>query len=419
MNYFGSKISPNLTRTDEGILIALNVPIARTGVQKYLPSEVPLDDPEQYAGPDGLIDVYREPEEVFSPATIASFEGKAVADGHPSTPDNKIHVEDIGLLGRGHMQNVRRGAGDEANDLVADLFITDPALSDQVERNEKREVSCGYDCDFVPENGKVYQRRIIGNHVAIVPRGRAGSSVAIKDEVPKGVPKFERRIHMAKESLIKRALGLGLKEAIKDAEPEDIADLVKDPEPQKEEKPAKDAAPEGGGGALTEILAAIKGIDTRLTALEQSDKKVHAEAPKCDAMDALETETKEEDEDEHEGQDEESEESHTIDCTEIESGKHPAGDSGEAVKNFVRQLKPSIAKIPDKATRDSLAQACLDMLHGGAAAPKGSVYARISKVVQTNKAKAAQDADTAHPQTVAEKNAAFVANLKKMADAEK
>ena len=73
MTYFGSKISPNLTRTDEGYLIALNVPIARTGVQKYAPAEVPVDDPEQYAGPDGLIPVYREPEEVFSPKTIPSF----------------------------------------------------------------------------------------------------------------------------------------------------------------------------------------------------------------------------------------------------------------------------------------------------------------------------------------------------------
>lgn len=411
MTYFGSKISPNLTKTDEGILIALNVPIARTGVQKYLPSEVPLDDPEQYAGPDGLIDVYRDPGEVFSPPTVASFEGKPVADGHPSTPDNKIHVEDIGLLGRGHMQNVRRGAGDEVNDLVADLFITDPMLSDQVERNEKREVSCGYDCDFVPENGKVYQRKIIGNHVAIVPRGRAGSSVAIKDEEPK----IERRIHVAKDNLFKRALGMGLKEAIKDADPEDVAELMKEHDDKPKEEPVKDAAPEGEG-ALTEILTAIKGIETRLTALEQSDKKVHAEVPK-DAMDALETETKEEEG--PEDPEEESEKSDTIDCIGFESGKHPAGDSDAAVKDFVRQLKPSIAKISDKATRDSLAQACLDALHGGTPAPKGSVYGGISKAVQTNKAKAARDADTTRPQTVAEKNAAFVANLKKIADAEK
>lgn len=413
MTYFGSKISPNLTRTDEGYLIALNVPIARTGVQKYAPAEVPVDDPEQYAGPDGLIPVYREPEEVFSPKTIASFEGKPVADNHPSTPDNKIHAEDIGLYGKGHMQNVRRGTGEEEDNLLADLVITDTPLSNVVESGDKREISCGYDCDWVVEDGKVYQKKITGNHVAVVPKGRAGSTIAIKDAKPEAQKTNERGINLASKNFFKHALGLGLKEAIKDAEPEEVAELMKEHDDKPKEEPPKDAAPEGSGGALTEILTAIKGIETRLTALEESDKKVHAEIPK-DAMDALETETKEEEEEEHEDQEESPKKSDTIDCTGLESGKHPAGDSADAVKNFVRQMKPHIAKIADKATRDSMAQACLDMLHGSTAKPKDNVYANINKAAQTHTAPAAQDSK---PMTIAEKNAAFVANLQKAADA--
>ena len=410
MIYFGSKISPNLTRTDEGYLIALNVPIARTGIQKYLPAEVPVDDSEQYAGPDGLIPVYREPEEVFSPKTIASFEGKPVADNHPSTPDNKIHAEDIGLYGKGHMQNVRRGTGEEEDNLLADLVITDIPLSNVVESGDKREISCGYDCDWVVEDGKVYQKNITGNHVAVVPQGRAGSSVAIKDAKPK---KNERGINLASKNFFKRALGMGLKEAIKDAEPEDVAELMHDPEKAEKSagEPAKDAdptAPEGEGGALEKILATLKDLGGRVAALEES----HAE-PEKSAMDALNEETKEEAGEEKKPDDDKSE---TIDSsettTDCDGAKSSAGDSA-VIKDFVRQLKPQIAKIADKATRDSMAQTCLDALHGGAH-PETNVYANISKAAQTHKAKAAQD--NKPPMTIAEKNAAFVANMKKAAE---
>jgi hypothetical protein len=82
------------------------------------------------------------------------------------------------------MQNVRRGTGENADNLVADLFITDPMIVQAVKSRARREVSCGYMSEFVPENGKVYQRVIRGNHIAIVPHGRAGRDVAIHDSMP-------------------------------------------------------------------------------------------------------------------------------------------------------------------------------------------------------------------------------------------
>ena len=75
--YYGYKISPNQLETDEGFLICRNVPIARTGDQQYLASELGLDG-------DKVVTVHRPEEEVFSEATIASFEGKPVTDNHPS-----------------------------------------------------------------------------------------------------------------------------------------------------------------------------------------------------------------------------------------------------------------------------------------------------------------------------------------------
>ena len=110
--YYGSRLSPNQTETPEGFLICLNVPIARTGTQTYLRSELGFED-----DPTGLVDVIRTEEEVFSAATIASFEGKPATEDHPPvevTPDN------ISAYDRGHVQNVHRGTGEEGDLLIAD-----------------------------------------------------------------------------------------------------------------------------------------------------------------------------------------------------------------------------------------------------------------------------------------------------------
>ena len=97
MIYFGTRLSENISRREpEGYLICLNVPVARTGTQEYLPSELGL------AWTDArMIPVYRPEEEVFSPACIASFEGMPVTDDHPSAPDG-VNAENIRFLQKGH-----------------------------------------------------------------------------------------------------------------------------------------------------------------------------------------------------------------------------------------------------------------------------------------------------------------------------
>ena len=77
MHYYGTRLSENISKREpEGYLLCLNVPVARTGTQEYLPAEIGL------AG-SRPVEVYRPAEEVFSPATVASFEGMPVTDGHP------------------------------------------------------------------------------------------------------------------------------------------------------------------------------------------------------------------------------------------------------------------------------------------------------------------------------------------------
>ena len=84
--YYGYAISPNQIETGEGFLICRNVPIARIGVQEYLGREIGLSG----ADAERLITVTRPPEEVFSDAAMASFEGKPVTNDHPQI--GRAHV---------------------------------------------------------------------------------------------------------------------------------------------------------------------------------------------------------------------------------------------------------------------------------------------------------------------------------------
>ena len=166
--YYGSTISKHMTQTPEGFLICRDVPIARIGTQDYLARELGLD-----GEPDRPVTVERRPEDVFDPAAIASFEGKDVTYTHPP---EMLAPENQSSYSKGHAENVRR----EGDFLVADLHLKDPTLISEVRNGILREVSCGYLCDYTPSGAGYRQTNIRGNHIAIVPRGRAGHDVAIK-----------------------------------------------------------------------------------------------------------------------------------------------------------------------------------------------------------------------------------------------
>ena len=178
ITYYGSKISDNITKTPEGYLICHNVPIARTGQQIYLGKETPYND----LPPDKEITVIRLPEEVFSRETLASFEGKPITDNHPS---EDVTAENSRYYLKGIARDVRRGAGQFNDCIVADLMVYDPVLIDEILNKSKREISCGYDCFWEQGNGDtMIQRKIRGNHIAVVENGRAGHKVAVRDNKP-------------------------------------------------------------------------------------------------------------------------------------------------------------------------------------------------------------------------------------------
>lgn len=181
--FFTTRLGETRYLQADGSLLCKDVPIARTGTQVYLPEEIDLE-------PDasGTVTVWRTEDEVFSPETMASFEGVAVTLGHPEDDiGNVIFVNPTNYseLAHGHIQNVRRGTGDKSDLLIADVLVKRQEAIDAIESG-LRDVSCGYDAQYkqlAPGKGKQYQ--ITGNHLAVgIDRGRAGGRCAIGDSLP-------------------------------------------------------------------------------------------------------------------------------------------------------------------------------------------------------------------------------------------
>lgn len=181
--FFTTRLGETRFLQADGSLLCKDVPIARTGTQIYLPEEIDLE-----ADASGTVTVYRLEDEVFSPETMASFEGVAVTLGHPEDDAGEILFVNPGnyaQLAHGHIQNVRRGTGEQSNLLLADVLVKRQEAIDAINAG-LTDVSCGYDAlykQLAPGKGKQY--RITGNHLAVgIEKGRAGNLCAIGDSAP-------------------------------------------------------------------------------------------------------------------------------------------------------------------------------------------------------------------------------------------
>lgn len=324
LSYYGTKLSPNQLETDEGFLICRNVPIARTGTMEYLAGELGLRE-----GAERLVPVSRSEEEVFDTAAMASFEGKPVTDGHP--PESVV-PENFSAYARGHVQNVRR----EGAYLVADLYINDALLASDIRNGVKREVSCGYLCRYVPDGAGYRQEHIRGNHVAVVPRGRAGREVAIQDQAAGEAEKGRNTMSRFAKAIL-TAFGLAAKEAQDEAEVHSLVDTALtalDAEPAGDTAPAPEAGPAVETPAADAAPSALEGrLDKLISLLEARDSKPE-EPSGVEALDKLLEEEKEADPEEP-------------DEPEEKAGTPLTGEARDAAMAILKHVRPAVAAIAD------------------------------------------------------------------------
>lgn len=167
-------------RTPEGYL-RIPAAIARHGMYDYYAAElrswgVPLED---HIPDEAILKVYRDAKEVFDKSSMESFANKPLTRNHPGelvSPDT-VKRDMIGMS----LSPVR--ALPNGDDIGVDVQIMSrDGIRDY--ENGVRELSAGYQSTLVMDSGRapdgqpydMRQTQIIGNHIALVKRGRAGSA---------------------------------------------------------------------------------------------------------------------------------------------------------------------------------------------------------------------------------------------------
>lgn len=164
--------------TEDGYLVAEAFAV-RTGIQIYAGSEVGLADRD-------MVRVYRPESEVRSTDSMATWSHAPVTLGHPDV-----------MVDAGNFRDYARGevsteAEWQDNKIKFPLIVKDQDAVKAIQSGV-RELSAGYTCtldftDGVTPEGEQYdaiQKNIRINHLAIVPKGRAGSECRIGDDAHK------------------------------------------------------------------------------------------------------------------------------------------------------------------------------------------------------------------------------------------
>jgi len=197
--FFKARLGNTRFQLADGSVLFKDVPIGRTGEQEYDATE----RPELVPDARGKVIVRRTPEEVFSERAMASFESMAVTIGHPRDFNGEIIFvtpENWRQLANGHIQNVRRGQGSESDLLLADVIVKTPEGLQAIDDGDD-EVSCGYDADYEQISpGLANQSAITGNHLALVPNGRAGFRCKIGDAMPSTTKNWFTRLLKARKT---------------------------------------------------------------------------------------------------------------------------------------------------------------------------------------------------------------------------
>jgi len=166
----------SITISPNGFAVFKNVKIANSGnIQVYQKFEIP-NLPPNLRHKDEIL-IYRPPKEVKK--SVESFAHLTVTDTHPwdnvTTKNFKDYAVGLSSATKFKKNHV----------ITSSICITDSDMIVMLQSDkEPKELSCGYFAEFVYEEGVTedgepydgYMKNLVGNHIAIVERGKCGGS---------------------------------------------------------------------------------------------------------------------------------------------------------------------------------------------------------------------------------------------------
>ncbi|KQQ24107.1 hypothetical protein ASF56_16270 [Methylobacterium sp. Leaf122] len=213
LNLFDAAPISTRRKTGDGYLVA-EARAARLGVQLYEGAEV--GKPEM-----GVVRVMRPEAEVFDRTSISSYGSAPITVGHPP---GGVTADTWKRFAVGH---VGEGVVRDGEYVAIPLILKDADAIRQLEGGT-RELSVGYTCnlDWSPgsEGGQTWdavQRGIRVNHVALVPKGRAGAECRISDSATN----LQQRTHSMANNITPP---MGFMDAIPSPEAAQVASIIAD-----------------------------------------------------------------------------------------------------------------------------------------------------------------------------------------------
>ena len=285
---FGSKITDRIWKDNNGQLICYDCVLSRTGYYDYLESDILAD-----GDPTKIVKVYRTPEEVFDPVSLASFENKPFCNDHP---DEDVTTRNSRELQCGYIRNVRRGEGELKDCVIADVVVTDQDVIDLILSGEKRQLSLGYDSVIEKDaNGRYLMKKIRGNHLALVDEGRAGCATirdkAIQNKLG-GSQKMPKSLFKANKTRLYDEDIIEVEELDEDIEEISEETNNTDNYELEEINENKDESP----ASIEDVLARLQALEERVSKLEgaTTDEDTTEEVPENEIVEDEDVEPSEE-----------------------------------------------------------------------------------------------------------------------------
>lgn len=367
-------------------------PISKANVCPYFGREIPGGE-AMGLEPERLYQLYRDPGELAK--GVATFNNIPLLSRHIAVSAQDPQKEFV--VGA-------TGSNAEFADpfLRNSLVIWDASAIAGVQTNEQRELSSAYryvadmtpgvSPEGVPYDGRMTE--IVGNHVALVPVGRAGADVLVSDSLPEELIPMK----LSKAAAARAALhAVLLPQLAQDSAPAEIRKLTaKATTAQKLAEDAAKAFPE----AKIDVAALTKSIQFALDEAEEEPKKPDT------AEDEDDEDKKAEDEDDEkkaEDEDDEKDEPKAMDASTIAliraDAKKDALQAVKALREAEADVRPLVGEIAAMDSAEDVYRFAMDSLGIEHKGIHPSAYPALIKLAKERNASKKPDSfamDAAH-----------------------